>query len=154
MVVIPQLNTFFVALAFDFSFGKVFKLLVKTNDMKATTKERDQNDRDQFDSTEKMPTLTEKVNIALQQGYTENFKISARGLTDELGSKYYSASEIHIPNFHRFEGYSDPQDNAILYWIETSDGRKGILIDAYGAYADVKVNNFIREVEDIQKTKK
>ncbi len=122
--------------------------------MKATTKERDQNDRDQFDSTEKMPTLTEKINIALQQGYTENFKISARGLTDELGGKFYSASEIHIPNFHRFEGYSDPQDNAILYWIETSDGRKGILIDAYGAYADVKVNNFIREVEDIQKTKK
>jgi hypothetical protein len=154
VVVIPQLNTFIGALRFDFSFGKVFKLLVKTNDMKATTKGRDQNDRDQFDSTEKMPTLTEKINIALQQGYTENFKISARGLTDELGGKYYSASEIHIPNFHRFEGYSDPQDNAILYWIETSDGRKGILIDAYGAYADVKVNNFIREVEDIQKTKK
>jgi hypothetical protein len=122
--------------------------------MKGTTKERDQNDRDQFDSTEKMPTLTEKINKALQQGYTENFKITARGLTDELGSKYYSASETHIPNFHRFEGYSDPQDNAILYWIETSDGRKGILIDAYGAYSDVKVNNFIREVEDIQKTKK
>lgn len=112
------------------------------------------NDRDKFDSTEKMPTLTEKINKALQQGYTENFKITSRGLTDEMGGKYYPASDVHIPNFHRFEGYSDPQDNAILYWIETSDGRKGILVDAYGAYADVKVNDFMREVEDIQKTKK
>jgi hypothetical protein len=117
--------------------------------MKATI-----NERDKFDSTEKMPTLSEKINNALKQGYTENFKISPRGLTDEMESKYYPASEIHIPNFHRFEGYSDPQDNAILYWIETADGRKGILVDAYGAYADVKINNFIREVEDIQKTKK
>jgi hypothetical protein len=112
------------------------------------------NDRDKFDSTEKMPTLIEQINKALQQGYTENFKISARGLTDEMESKYYTSHEVQIPNFHRFEGYSDPQDNAILYWIQTVDGRKGILVDAYGAYADVKVNNFIREVEDIQKTKK
>jgi hypothetical protein len=112
------------------------------------------NDRDKFDSTEKMPTLTEKINKALQQGFSENFKITSKGLTDEMGNKFYSASEVHIPNFHRFEGYSDPQDNAILYWIETADGRKGILVDAYGAYADVKVNNFIREVEDIHKTKK
>lgn len=119
-----------------------------------TNSNRTQEDRDQFDATEKMPTLTEKINKALQQGYTENFKITARGLTDEMESKYYNAVEIHIPNFHRFEGYSDPQDNAILYWIETSDGRKGILVDAYGAYADIKVNNFIREVEDIQKSKK
>jgi hypothetical protein len=117
--------------------------------MKATI-----NERDKFDSTEKMPTLTEKINVALKQGYTENFKITSRGLTDEMESKHYPPAEIHIPNFHRFEGYSDPQDNAILYWIETTDGRKGILVDAYGAYADVKINNFIREVEDIQKTKK
>jgi len=109
---------------------------------------------DKFDSTEKMPTLSEKINAALKLGYTENFKITERGLTDEVGDKFYPANEIHIPNFHRFEGYSDPQDNAILYWIETSDGRKGILIDAYGAYADVKVTNFIHEVEDIHKNRK
>src|SRR5687767_14402078 len=121
--------------------------------MKTDIHHRDQSDRDRFDSTEKMPTLTEKINKALQQGYIENFKITARGLTDEVGGKYYAASEVHIPNFHRFEGYSDPQDNAILYWIETADGRKGILVNAYGAYADLKVNDFIREVEDIHKTK-
>ncbi|HEX6222930.1 MAG TPA: hypothetical protein VFZ52_00880 [Chryseolinea sp.] len=117
--------------------------------MKATN-----NTQDRFDATEKMPTLSEKITVALQQGYSENFKISSQGLTDEMGEKFYPASEIHIPNFHRFEGYSDPQDNAILYWIETSDGRKGILVDAYGAYADVKVTNFIREVEDIHKNRK
>ena len=43
-------------------------------------------DRDNFDSTEKMPTLSEKINAALQLGYTENFKITSRGLTDEVGN--------------------------------------------------------------------
>jgi hypothetical protein len=114
----------------------------------------DIKDSRKLDSTEKMPTLSEKINVALQHGYTENFKITSRGLTDEVGDKFYPSSDIHIPNFHRFEGYSDPQDNAILYWIETSDGRKGILVDAYGAYADMKITNFIREVEDIRKNKK
>jgi hypothetical protein len=123
--------------------------MAKRKGMKAGIK-----DRDQFDSTEKMPTLSEKINAALQLGYTENFKIAERGLTDEVGGRFYAPSEIHIPNFHRFEGYSDPQDNAILYWIETSDGRKGILIDAYGPYADIKVTNFIHEVEDIHKNRK
>lgn len=122
--------------------------------MKSDINQRDQSDRDRFDSTEKMPTLTEKINKALQQGFTENFKVTSEGLTDEMGGKYYSPADVHIPNFHRFEGYSDPEDNAILYWIETFDGRKGILVDAYGAYADLKVNKFIRDVEDIQKTKK
>ena len=46
---------------------------------------------DKFDSTEKMPTLSEKINAALKLGYTENFKITERGLTDEVGDKFYPA---------------------------------------------------------------
>jgi hypothetical protein len=48
---------------------------------------------------------------------------------------------------------SDPEDSSILYLIEASDGKKGTLIDAYGTYADAKLSDFIREVEDIQKDK-
>jgi hypothetical protein len=154
VVAIPHPNTIFVAGGWVLFFGKVFTCCLKTKAMKTTPKDRDQSDRDQFDSTEKMPTLSEKINQALKEGFTENFKITNRGLTDEIGQTFYTSSEVSIPNFHRFEGYSDPQDNAILYWMETADGRKGILVDAYGAYADLKVNKFIREVEDIQKNRK
>jgi len=105
------------------------------------------------DSTLKMKTLSESVNEAIGNGYPENFKVINQGLSTEDEQVIYTPQDITIPNFYRFEGYSDPQDNAILYWIETSDGRKGILIDAYGAYADARVTNFIRDVEDIQKEK-
>jgi len=54
-------------------------------------------------------------------------------------------------NFYRFEGSSDPADNSILFAIETSDGKHGTLVDAFGPYADTKVTSFIQQVEEINK---
>lgn len=105
------------------------------------------------DSTPKMKTLSESVNEAIEKGYVENFKAVTKGLATEDEQVIYAPEDIAIPNFYRFEGYSDPQDNSILYLIETSDGRKGMLIDVYGAQADEKISNFIRNVEDIHKKK-
>lgn len=103
------------------------------------------------DSTTQMQTLSEATNKAVAKGFTENFKIAGKGLTTDSEEKFYSPEDVRIDNFFRFEGYSDPMDNAILYLIETSDNVKGMLIDAYGAYADAKLSKFIHDVEDIQK---
>lgn len=106
------------------------------------------------DATPKMKTLSECVNESLGKGYTENFKVVAKGLSTQDETSIYVPQDIAITNFYRFEGYSDPQDNSILYLIETHDGRKGTLIDAYGPEADVKISNFVRDVHDIQKKNK
>ena len=103
------------------------------------------------DATQQMKTLSEGVNESLEKGYTENFKVITKGLCTQDEKTIYIPQDISITNFYRFEGYSDPQDNSILYLIETKDGRKGTLIDAYGAEADTKISNFIRDVEDIHK---
>ncbi len=106
------------------------------------------------DATQQMKTLSECVNESLKKGYTENFKVITKGLCTQDEKAIYIPEDIAITNFYRFEGYSDPQDNSILYLIETKDGRKGTLIDAYGADADAKISNFIRNVEEIQKKNK
>jgi hypothetical protein len=103
------------------------------------------------DSTIQMLTLSEATNKAVEKGFTESFKVVGKGLTTEAQEKFYNPEEVRITNFFRFEGYSDPMDNAILYLIETNDNVKGTLIDAYGAYADAKLSKFIHDVEDIQK---
>ena len=103
------------------------------------------------DGTQNMTTLSECVNKALKGGYTENFKVVSKGLATEDEGSIYKSKDITIPNFYRFEGYSDPQDSSILYLIETNDGRKGTLIDAYGPYADASISSFIKEVKDIHK---
>jgi len=101
-----------------------------------------------------MTTLSECIANALEHGYVENFKVLAKGLATEDEKFVYIPQDIEIPNFYRFEGASDPQDNSILYLIKTNDGRKGTLIDAYGTYADTLLSNFIRQVEVIQKAHK
>jgi hypothetical protein len=102
------------------------------------------------DSTQKMNTLSERTTDAFESGYKENFKVDTKGLTAD-DKNYYSPDDVSINNFYRFEGYSDPAENCILYLISTRDGKMGTLIDAYGVSADAKISNFIRGVEDIQK---
>ncbi len=98
-----------------------------------------------------MATLSECITLALERGYSENFKMTAIGLTTEDEKSVYTPVDIKITNFYRFEGNSNPDDNSILYLIETRDQKKGTLVDAYGVYADTLITNFIRQVTDIQK---
>lgn len=98
-----------------------------------------------------MKSLASCLNKMVADGYVEDFKATDRGLTSVHSSKHYFPEQLHVVNFFRFEGNSDPEDNAIMYAIETDDGAKGTLIDAYGAYADENISRIIKKVEDIQK---
>ena len=101
-----------------------------------------------------MSTLTERTNKAVKDGYTDNLKVTKQGLYSGTKDKTYTPAEVKVIDFSRFEGQSDPADSAILYVIETTDGVKGTLIDAYGAYADEYINKFMSEVEEINKKEK
>lgn len=98
-----------------------------------------------------MRTLADCINKAVLQGYTDSFKVTKQGMQSTGSEKFFKPEEVSVINFYRFEGESDPADNSILYVIETSDGLKGTLVDAYGPYADEAVNKFMKEVEDINK---
>ena len=98
-----------------------------------------------------MKSLATCLNKMVKDGYTEDFRISERGLESLRQHRNYKPEQIQVVNFFRFEGESDPDDNAILYVIETADGTKGTLVDAYGVYTDPRVGKFIKDVECIQK---
>src|SRR5215216_1479653 len=91
-----------------------------------------------------MKSLTTCLNRMITEGYTEDFQITDQGLESLHEHKNYKPEQIQIVNFFRFEGQSDPDDNAILYLIETNDGTKGTLIDAYGVYNDPKLSGFMK----------
>src|SRR4030095_11970649 len=87
----------------------------------------------------------------IADGFTDDFKATDEGLLSLRTDKVYAPEEVAIVNFFRFEGASDPDDTSILYAIETNDGLKGTLVDAYGTYASPEVNQFILAVENINK---
>ncbi len=100
---------------------------------------------------EDLKTLASSINSLVRQGFTEDYKVNEKGLKSIQTEKIYAPDNVKVLNFYRFEGSSDPADNSILYAIETSDGKRGTLVDAFGPYGDSKVAAFMKEVDDISK---
>ncbi len=98
-----------------------------------------------------MKSLSTCLNKVISDGFTEDFKVTEKGLEGLHNKKLYQSGDVQIVNFFRFEGTSNPDDEAVLYVIEANDGTKGTLIDAYNLYADPLVGEFIKNVENIQK---
>ena len=93
-----------------------------------------------------MKSLATCVNRMITEGYSEDFKVVEHSLYSLNKQRYYKPEEVQVVNFFRFEGMSDPDDNAVLYVVETADGTKGILIDAYGIYNDPRIGRFMEQV--------
>ncbi len=100
-----------------------------------------------------MTTLTSVTNTAFKRGYTENFQIKKDGMFAPSTGITYLPNEVKIDNFYRFEGASNPDDNAILYLVETHDGIKGMLVDSYGNGADKELADFVKEIPEVPKTR-
>lgn len=106
------------------------------------------------DRSTEMKSLSQLTKHLEQDGFTEQFRIEDGALISPADGKIYRTEEVRATNFYRFEGISDPDDMAVLYAIETVDGRKGTLIDAYGIYADAEIDRFVKEMEICKKTEK
>ncbi len=100
-----------------------------------------------------MKSLSHCMEKMTAEGYTANFGVQDQHLQHMDSGQAYSPDQVHIVDFYRFEGITDPDDSSILYVIETNDGRKGMLVDAYGVYSNPDVDEFIKGVDDIKKKK-
>ena len=104
------------------------------------------NDRLTFmNNEENLMTNLEK------HGYNEQFRVQHKKLESITTGKTYNWEDVKAVNFYRFEGISDPDDMSILYAIETCDGAKGTLTDAYGRYSDEETGEFMKQVEIAKK---
>ena len=110
---------------------------------------REPNDRTTF-----MTDMEKCMNQLEEEGYVDQFRVEKGKLLDLANNKKYKAKEVKAVNFYRFEGVSNPDDMSILYAIETSDGRKGTLVDAYGLYSDDETGEFLNQIEINKQTNK
>lgn len=98
-----------------------------------------------------MKTMVGVLNSSKLAEFTKQFKITNQGLASSDTKKTYQPNQVKVVHFYRFEGESDPADNAILYAIETDTGEKGTIIDAYGMNNDPMVSDFMKQVEEMKK---
>src|SRR4051812_28275324 len=133
--------------------GTICALYSKTCFMERTNDHRPSKDNRPMEYNEANDRFTnmtdeEKLMNKLEtQGYTDQYRVEKGRLVDLTNNKKYKPSDVKAVNFYRFEGISNPDDMSILYAIETADGNKGTLIDAYGMYSDDDTGAFLQAVE-------
>lgn len=81
-------------------------------------------------------TLVEALNGLRTEGYTTDFNLDRNCLICRTSSRNYGSQDFMVDAFYRFEGMNDPGDSNIVYAIQTTDGTKGVLLTAYGMYAE------------------
>jgi hypothetical protein len=83
--------------------------------------------------TETPDTVTEAVRFLVDQGYSDEIRLVTGGLECDSVDGVYDASEAKVDYTFRFEGESDPGDEAIVLGITLPDwGVKGVLASGYG----------------------
>ena len=80
-------------------------------------------------------------------GYTVRFVADGDFLKVTETDRRFRPEDVHIRDHRRFEGASDPDDMAIVYALETSDGTRGLLVDAFGVYADPAVGTLLDRMQ-------
>jgi len=95
-------------------------------------------------------TVTEAMAELKKLGYTIDFSllpekecIICHDTKTEL-----SPDDFKIDSFYRFEGDSDPGDEMVVYAISsTNNKQKGIIVNAYGMYANHASSELIKKLE-------
>ena len=91
-------------------------------------------------------TLSEAVNDLKQRGYNIDFNVEENQLVCRTTPLVLRPEEFEITEVYRFEGNTDPADEAVVYAIESKNGQKGILVNGYGPDADALSSGMIEKL--------
>jgi hypothetical protein len=80
------------------------------------------------------------------RGFTESFTVEGERFRVSGTDQAYGPDEVRIAEYYRFEGTSDPDDMSVVYALESRDGVRGILTDAFGSYADPVIGRLLDRV--------
>ena len=90
-------------------------------------------------------TVSAAVNGLKKRGYNMDFNLTENCLICH-GDKF-NVTDFEIVEFYRFEGDTDPADEAVVYAIESNKGLKGVLVNGYGASADSMSSDMAKKLQ-------
>lgn len=87
------------------------------------------------------------LNWLKNEGYTLDFNLKENCLICMDNDLNLGPSDFKIDKIFRFEGATNPADEEIVYAISSINGKyKGVLINAYGVYADKLSDEMIEKL--------
>ena len=79
-------------------------------------------------------TVSEAINELRARGYTMDFNLKENCII--CNQQEFNPEDFKIVEVYRFEGDSDPADEAVVYAIESKNGLKGVMVNGYGISAE------------------
>lgn len=80
-------------------------------------------------------TLSEAIRDLKKRGFTVDFNLKDNCLI--CHEDKFDPDDFEIVEVYRFEGNSNPDDQEVLYGIESKTGMKGVLVNGYGPSSDM-----------------
>lgn len=93
-------------------------------------------------------TLLAVIELARSEGFTTEFATNDKGFFDPESGKTYLPESIAKVEVIRVDApFSEPDAQSIVYFMETVDGQKGWISDAYGLYADANLAEHLNRIK-------
>ena len=89
-------------------------------------------------------TVSQAVNELRARGYTMDFNLQENCII--CNRQKFDPEDFQIVEVYRFEGDSDPADEAIVYAIESKNGLKGVLVNGYGISAETLSSDMAKKL--------
>ena len=95
-----------------------------------------------------MTTVTEVIDHLRKKGYTEDLNLQQNSLVYCINHLQVFHDEFAVDQVYRFEGNSDPADEATVYAISAAKyGIKGILVNGAGIYTDSLTDEMVASLK-------
>ena len=89
-------------------------------------------------------TVTEALKAFNQQGFTIDFNLEENFKTHN--NEKYHPEDFEIVDVYRYEGITDPGDEASVYAIQSKTGVKGVYVTGYGASPDNLITKILKKL--------
>ena len=89
-------------------------------------------------------TVSEAIAQLQHQGFTIDFNLEENVISCAEGK--FSKAEFEIVDVYRYEGNSDPADEATVYAIASKSGLKGIMVTGYGMSTDFLNDEILKKL--------
>jgi hypothetical protein len=107
------------------------------------------------DSTARMETLHAAIARLERAGYAAELRAISTGFRDGRTGRIHSPEDLTVDEIVRFEGESDPADEAVLYALRTRDGGvRGTFVATFGPSADPIAAELTRRLRIDERTRR
>jgi hypothetical protein len=90
-------------------------------------------------------TVTEAVSGLRQRGYTMDFNLDENCIV--CHEDKFNPEDFEIVEVYRFEGNSDPADEAVVYGIQSNKGHMGVLVNGYGPSSETMSSEMAKKLQ-------